>query len=148
VAESGVIVGDDQLVILEPETWIGREFPLFKHIDIDHQLAEGDWIVLVYHHECPKCREVLRDVERLAVEMAARGNRARVALIEVPPFAPNEVWGHRRMSLFNYGRFSNSREWFVETPLWLRLEEGTVVGVSRSGDLRVGGTASPQYNGT
>ena len=49
VNSSGDILGEDSLVVLDPETWVGKPFPLSKHVDVGERLAEGKWIVLLYH---------------------------------------------------------------------------------------------------
>ena len=56
VTDEGEILGESQIVVLEPERWIGTRFPLLPHVDIGSRLAEGRWIVLLYHHDCPECR--------------------------------------------------------------------------------------------
>ena len=43
------------LVVLEPERWIGQHFSLVDHIDIGPQLTAGPWIVLLVHHDCDHC---------------------------------------------------------------------------------------------
>jgi hypothetical protein len=37
----GMIAGDGNLVVLMPEEWIEKRFPLMKHIDVGSQLAKG-----------------------------------------------------------------------------------------------------------
>lgn len=78
----GVIVASGDLVILEPEKWIGKPLPIAAHIDIGRQLTSGRWTLVFYHHDCPKCQEVMPQyVPKRAMEAAAgaRANRPRVA---------------------------------------------------------------------
>lgn len=50
----GEIIGDSQYVILETETWVGKNLPILKYIDIGDQRNEGNWLLLLYHYDCPE----------------------------------------------------------------------------------------------
>lgn len=123
LSAQGEIVGDGPDILLEPETWAGRRFPLLTHIDIGEQLANGKWLVMIYHHDCPRCREAIRRLQ-------TRSNRRQegVALIELPPYETSpfttlSVTGRR----WRLGRLSGERQWFVETPVFIELENGWVL---------------------
>ena len=60
LSDTGVFIGDSKIVVLEPEMWIGKRFPLLDYIDIGGKLKDGNWLVLLYHYDCPKCREAIR----------------------------------------------------------------------------------------
>jgi hypothetical protein len=62
------LLDDESLVILEPSEWIGKPFPLVPHLDPKVDPSAGRWIVVLYHHDCPKCQEALPQYERLARE--------------------------------------------------------------------------------
>lgn len=122
VAEDGDLIGGDSFVVLEPEAWVGRTLPLLPHIDIGERLREGEWLVVLYRHDCGHCVESLPRYERLAAESAAR----RVALIEMPPFAPPEADPVSPSTRCVRGRLSDAREWFVQTPAVLATSGGVV----------------------
>jgi hypothetical protein len=44
-----------QYEVLEPETWVGKKLPILEHIDIGEKLSKGNWLILLYHHDCPDC---------------------------------------------------------------------------------------------
>jgi len=74
----GEIVGDESVVLLEPETWVGQPCPILSHIDIGRELARGQWIVVLYHHDCPHCQERVPEFDREArVEAARARHRVR-----------------------------------------------------------------------
>ena len=129
LADSGDILGQSEFVVLEPETWVGKRLPLLEHVDIGDQLAQGEWIVLLYHHDCPSCGEVITRYVQPARD------RPRVALVEVPKHgrAPEQV--ELDASCCSVGRLSQTREWFVTTPVELLLEGGVVKRVVSSRDL-------------
>lgn len=111
------------LVVLEPAQWINQEFPLGSAILPRIECETREWIVLLYHHDCPKCQKALRQYERLARHLALHGESTQVALVELPPFGIVEFGGaghaHR-------ARLSSTREWFVQAPVEIQLREGKV----------------------
>ena len=127
LGETGDIFGDSGFVVLEPETWSGKRFPLRDHIDIGGQLTEGKWIVLLYHHDCPHCKDAVPEYVRLAQDIAVRPNSPRVALIEMPPYASPDDDLVSRDSPCVFGRLSDAKEWFVATPVCVAIEKGRVV---------------------
>ncbi|MEM6484577.1 MAG: MauE/DoxX family redox-associated membrane protein [Pseudomonadota bacterium] len=106
------------LVILEPEEWIGRPFPLKPHLRPKQALDHGKWIVVLYHRDCPKCQEAKPLYEQLPAGQ-------HVLLIEVPPYGPI-VGSHAR-----HARLADEREWFVQAPVEIQLLDGVVVSASR-----------------
>jgi hypothetical protein len=129
LAADGVIVGDGGFVVLQPEWWPGKRLPLLRFIDIGEQLAEGDWLVVFYHRDCPKCEDTLAEYERQAVTTEANGQACNIAFIEVP--SASARWGRPQTlrSLSSVGRLSEDRTWLVRTPVTLRLRDGAVVSV-------------------
>ncbi len=123
VSAKGDFIGDSEIVILEPETWVGKRFPLFDHIDIGSRLTKGGWVILLYHHDCSQCLEVLPEYEQLA----RKEPNKLVALVEVPPSVYNNDGGLIGPVL--HGRLHNTKEWFVQTPTEIRLSNGDVTAV-------------------
>jgi len=130
LSHAGTIIGNGQLVILEPEEWIGKPLPIAGHIDIGDQLQEGAWILVLFHHDCPECQEALPRYEELAYQFAQSGDGTRIATIEVPPYGEGSSRAnHARMSF--YGRLNEKREWFVQAPVEIRIRDGRITEVSR-----------------
>jgi hypothetical protein len=138
LAENGIIVGENDAVILEPEKWAGKRFPLIPFIEntpgtlqagqrpLRERLAEGSWAVLLYHHDCPKCRETIPQYEKLALESAADSTAPRVALVEVPPYGDAKSLTLPAHVPYALGRLNDEKEWFVETPATIGLISGWV----------------------
>ena len=123
VTSQGNIIGDGQIVVLEPETWVGKRFPLLKYIDIGDQLERGNWIVLLYHHDCPQCHEAIRKYEQMAKDLAGNEDFLQIALIQVPPYGIASIGQNLHCSS---GRLINTKEWFITTPTVVLLESGTI----------------------
>lgn len=110
------------LIVLEPETWIGKPFPLTSHLSPEVPLHEGRWTILIHHHDCPHCQEAVPQYERLAVTE----NDRRIALVETPPY--DEMPLREQEALRT--RLSDDREWFVQTPVEIQVDAGVVVSAS------------------
>ena len=119
----GQVTGDSEFVVLEPQEWTGKQFPLIDHIDIGSQLAKGDWVVLLYHHDCPQCAEAVPAYEQMGRELAGNENYLRIAIIEVPPYGPNKEC---KDCFCLHGSLSNTKDWFVATPVVALLSNGEV----------------------
>ena len=126
VHEAGLVSADGRLVVLLPAAWEGQRFPLIEHIDIGERLAEGNWVVVLYRHDCPHCQESLPKYEATAEEFAASPDGARVALVESPPYGDPSEWS---CSHCLHGRLSAAKDWFFSAPLELLLRNGAVVRV-------------------
>lgn len=125
--DGGDIIGDDAIVLLEPETWIGKRFWLLGYIDIGDKLNEGKWLVLLYHHSCNKCQNAIKHLRKT---LRASGLE-QVVLIEMPPYADSEALAGCPGVNSAQGRLDISRvkEWFAETPILLESHDGYIVRI-------------------
>jgi hypothetical protein len=136
LSADGQVVGSSRVVLLEPEKWVGGRLPLLPHIDVAKQLAKGQWTVVLYHHDCPHCQERVPQLEREARKQAGRVGDAKVAMVELPPYAPAGRSLLPPDTSCLAGRASGARDWFVETPTILTLLNGVVVDAKESDDTK------------
>jgi len=139
LSEAGEVVGDGRVVILEPEKWLGKRFPLLPYIEdypgprpsgvppLRERLAVGRWLIVLYRPDCPKCRAVIFKWKRKARENVGWDDLPRLALLELPPYDALEQQRYFSGWSYESGRIRSSRKWFVETPWRFVLEEGIVV---------------------
>lgn len=113
------------LIVLRPADWIGKRFPLENYLDDDGRLRHGNWIVLLYRHDCPVCETAmpayLQTGRRLSGEF---GKPVRMAFVEVPTgegtnSASNEHCCH-------WFKLSENKIWTGATPVVLMLRDGRV----------------------
>jgi hypothetical protein len=132
--KDGIIVGDGNLVILEPHAWVGSRFPLLSYIEdssasvkpgsrpLRERLGEGEWFVVLYRHGCPRCREILDHYKR-NVEQDRRGTEQgiSVAVVEMPSVAQAATpdW-------CEVGKLRGGYRWFMKAPIAIRLRNGVV----------------------
>lgn len=122
LVSSTTMVGSSNIVILEPETWIGEKCPLAEHVAPSVDFAEKKSTVLVYHHDCPACQEALPNYVNLAKQNVDRDQQ--VVLVEVPPLG-NE----REPSAAIHTTLPDDRDWFVQAPVELVIDQGIVTSV-------------------
>ncbi len=143
LSEAGKVVGAGQLVLLAPERWVGKQFPLLSYIEdvpgtrgerpFREQLAEGDWLVVLYHHNCPKCQEQLPKYSDLAARTALDPTAPHLALIEIPPYGDlDALLPTANAGMCSFGRLSGEKRWLVETPVDLQLRSARVLSVNGS----------------
>jgi hypothetical protein len=111
------------IVLLEPEKWVGKPAPLLKYIDIGHELAIGSWLVVLYHHDCPKCQEAFPRYE----SAASNSTGIRVALIAVPPYGDGGSFPVPPDSPCRLGVLRPAKRWFVTTPAEIILKDAIVM---------------------
>ncbi|MCK5600272.1 hypothetical protein KAR91_00195 [Candidatus Pacearchaeota archaeon] len=110
--------------ILEPETWVGKELPILEQIDIKDKISKGNWLVMLYHHDCPSCAEAIPKIEQMARDLEGNEDFLRVALIEVPPYEQFSSAPTIQDGPCLLGRLDTSKEWFVTTPALVLLVDG------------------------
>ncbi len=110
--------------VLEPKTCVGKKLPILEYIDIADSLKKGNWLVLLYHHDCPDCAAAIPKYEKMGRDFVGNEDFLRIALIEVPPYAQGQV---SRNSPCVLGRLAAVKEWFVTTPAVVLLKDGQVI---------------------
>jgi hypothetical protein len=109
--------------VLEPKMWIGKELPILDHIDIADQLKGGNWLVVLYHHDCPDCQIVIPKYKRMAGDIQGSEDYLRIALIEIHPYEEDLP---QQDNAWVSGRVDESKQWFVVTPAAMMVVNGCV----------------------
>ncbi len=129
LSTSGEIAGLSRTVLLKPEEWIGKRFPLLEHFEFGQERANlemGTWGIVLYARDCPKCEAIRAELEGLAGRLAASHAAEQLAFVEVPidghPSAtPSHAW-HGGVA----ARLARGRDWFVETPTVVVVRDSVV----------------------
>ena len=125
LAEDGTIEGEGA-VVLEPDKWVGKRFPLLQHAG-GAELLHGEWLVVLYRRNCRTCAAVLDQLGRGAEDKGPLA-AVRLACIEIPsegsPATDEELSWCKRL------RLSAAREWLTRTPLCVRLSNGRTEAVT------------------
>jgi hypothetical protein len=118
-------IANRERILLEPEKWVGRRCPLLPYTDIGAELSRGDWFVVLYHHDCLRCRAMVPDFEARGRAAAFDPRAPRIAFLAVLPHG-EPPWRFAPDSHCRQGRLDESKKWLVRTPAVLRLRDGVV----------------------
>ena len=118
--------------VLGPETWMGKPLPVLQYIDIGEKLAKGKWLLIFYRHDCQACKEEFQKYEQSASELARIPTGPHVAFVEMPPYAgPGENFLSSK-TLYTVAKLSDTKDWFIQTPQIVTIEDGRVIKASQS----------------
>lgn len=128
IAEDGTISGNEHVVLLDPSQWLGKRFPLVKHLELGPSFAHGRWHLLFIRSGCPNCEEALRQLlARSPLKNSA--DDANWALVALPPAAENAASlalpPQAKIPLI---RLDGEKTWIAKVPFTVTLAGGIVVG--------------------
>lgn len=120
-----------EYAVADPDQWLHRSFPLLPFIDIGNDLSAGDWLVLLRRDDCGDCQSLVDVLRQHAdpSELLPRGTR--LAMISIPWESTPDQRSGRAADGYHYGLLGGSRRWIVETPLMVRVVNGTVVDIGK-----------------
>ncbi|MDR2171950.1 MAG: hypothetical protein LBP59_17535 [Planctomycetaceae bacterium] len=130
------LAGDSKLseseksVTLEPGNWLGKKFPLLEYIEVNNNfdlnnLQSGEWTILLYHNDCLKCQEIFAKLKN----QNTNENLEKLVVIEIPDKSEHQKLS-TKLNRVKWRSLKSDRNWFVQTPVWIRLKDGNVVNVS------------------
>lgn len=128
LAELGTeFVGADgrKTILLEPEKWIGKRFPLWENVDDGSKslLNQGEWMILIGRKHCDECR-------RLAENVAAR-SRVPLAVLDVDDDGTSFDFMHFKQVSVR-GTMQMEPYWIILTPTLIACQDGVCVGVGEN----------------
>lgn len=127
LAANGDISGSGRVILFDPAEWKGKNLPILEHIEVPVDLQNGSHLILMIHHDCPVCQKVLREFLEKRQETGKKGTPHH-DVIEVPPYSEKlKVQLNSYKENYTFGRLSNSRTWFIETPIFLEIENGILI---------------------
>jgi hypothetical protein len=133
-SEEDGIVARQGWVILRPNAWPGRKFPLIDHIQgSPAELLAGRWLILLYHSGCPVCWEVIDCLPTLAATSRPDSVAVRIALIEVPTPTDSGPVATIRSAADFHGTLRQDVNWLVDTPVLIEVDNGVISSVKVGG---------------
>lgn len=118
--------------VLEPPTWVGEMLPIMTHIDRAAPLQQGNWLIMLFHHDCPDCAQAMPAFEEIAENFVGNEDTLQLALIEIPPYGHD---AEARESVCHLVRMDDSKKWMVVTPAVLLMADGVVRHAWEEGTL-------------
>jgi hypothetical protein len=120
------IEAPDELVVLEPEDWVGKSFPVLNEMENSTLLRSGRWLVVLYHSDCDRCLEAIPRYQALAVSDGAKNAGIRLAFVAMPPVS---IGADPVACSPDYLHLAlrPDHDWFATTPLVAAIEDGKVI---------------------
>jgi hypothetical protein len=125
LGDDGLIRGNGNEVVLEPEQWYNHSLPIQGYLKESEFLTKGVWLILLYDHRCPACRECVKTYTELAMKFSGKSNYPKILFVEVPPFE-NASAIQDKNNLVEYRRLDGTHKWKVNTPVLFFVDEGVV----------------------
>lgn len=110
----------------EPVEQAGVLWDKLDHISQNEKLSAGMWIVLMFHHDCPDCREAIPKYQAIAPNFEGSID---FAFIEIPPYGDLTELNIDENSTVLVDRLDQSKDWIIQTPRTLLLVDGVVIKV-------------------
>lgn len=108
----------------EAELWDWLEFVVED--DVRTQLSEGMAVVLMYHHDCPTCADVVPAYSAYYKEMNEQGSDAfKIAFLAVPPYA--ETGPVPADTTCILGKLTEAEKWELMSPYVVVLLDGELM---------------------
>lgn len=123
------------LVILDTEQWVNQPFPLYEFIDDADEIKQGNWAVLLYHHDCPICQSAIDELRQLLSASEFSKRFPRIAFVAMPPFDNATQPEKATLTAWIERQLSPSREWFVEAPALIVIRDGIVLECTNGEDV-------------
>jgi len=123
---AAVHIPTDNVIVLTPTEWVGRKLPILPDIDIGSRLDTGACLVVLVRHDCGHCTAAAPRYERMAKEFRGAPDAPAVVLIQLPPYGSLPLPAETALL---QGRLTETKSWFVQTPVELLLADGVVVSV-------------------
>jgi hypothetical protein len=125
ITSDGEIVGTSNVVMLYPKDWLGQKCPVLEFTDIAANLNQGHWIVVFYGANCKKCKEHFADWKDNGFPVA-KNNDEQIAMLEISGEPVNTFRQTLKTEPYIGGGLSRSKQWYIETPTVILLDEGIV----------------------
>ena len=132
----------DKYEVVRPEEWVRKEsasekqtdqkqvseeWSMLKYIDIADYLRSNIVVVVFYSAECDVCHNAIALYDRMSRDMAGSEDSIQFALIEIPPYGSEQDSFVAADTPCLTGRLDSSKDWYIETPLVVLIQDGLVV---------------------
>lgn len=102
------------------------QWPWLQYIDIADQLKSGIAVILMYHHDCSTCAQMVPLYDKYAKKLAQQGEPPMIiAFVAVPPYGESGPVPADTPCL--KGRLSDKQKWAIMSPYVVALVDGGFV---------------------
>ena len=115
-------VTTSKLIVIETDDWKGQEFPISDWVNSYSMISEGEWKVVLYRENCPKCCAYIEDLLKSS-------QKHRLAFIRFPPYKDDPFVLSRLEH--TWLTVSDEIDWFIDGPKSFLLVNGIVKELSQ-----------------
>jgi hypothetical protein len=113
-------------MMLEPEKWIGKEFPLWDYVDEKStSIKKGNWIIVIGRKQCEECQRI---IEKLITK-----NSTSLALLELEDGSTDT---DNQLPLYSFvsvrGTLKIDPNWIILTPCLIQCQDGICVATGEN----------------
>jgi hypothetical protein len=117
----------DQIQFVNPADLAGKKPAFLEYCDIAAPLEAGHWLLVLYHHDCPLCRQAVPHYMRQAESGQIDGD-LKLAFIEAPPFSDSDTSSLiPRSGPWLSGKLDKKFTWFVPMLTRIEIKDGLVI---------------------
>lgn len=100
--------------------------------DLRSQMTQGLTVVLMYHHDCPVCAEMVPKYNEYCRQMSEQGNEEfKIVFLAVPPYGENGPIPADTVCLT--GKLTDQQNWQIMSPYVVALLDGQLVKTWKQG---------------
>jgi hypothetical protein len=112
---------ESNIVQLEPESWIGREFPLRDYVIDGQKMMRGKWIIMFSRHGCSDCETIKTKL------LKNKDQNIMLAFLDITAMAATN---NSPIIAQNF-QIVPEINWIMATPVIIELSEGIVQNVQK-----------------
>lgn len=101
------------------------QWPWLEHIDIADQINTGITVILMYHHDCPTCMDMVPKYNEYCQQLQQAGDDSiNIAFVAIPPYGkPGETPLPENPACIS-GKLSDQKKWSIMSPYTVALIDG------------------------
>ncbi|MDR2440617.1 MAG: hypothetical protein LBE12_14745 [Planctomycetaceae bacterium] len=109
-------------IMLEPEKWIGKEFPLWDYVDEKaKEVRQGDWLIVIGSKNCDECRKLIGKLKTK--------DTIALALLELDDGTADTNKRESYPHISVQGRLRTENNWVILTPSLIQCRNGICIAV-------------------
>lgn len=113
----GTVANEEAVIIMEEDGWVNKPLPIFGLLvgREKERLLKGDWQIIFYHTDCPKCQKLIDNASKL---------EKKTAFVEIPPYRNPAA---TNSDTIVWMKLSDRYDWFVKAPAIVFVRDGIVL---------------------
>jgi hypothetical protein len=113
-------INGKKTISLKPQRWIGKTLPILSSLELKNkneetdfltQLKDGEWFIVFYRSNCPKCKKLLSELSAKQI--------TNVVSVEVLQDGKTGT----KIGIYDF-RLNDEYDWFCQPPILIQINTG------------------------